>query len=398
MKTGVWLIGARGNVAAVSIVGAKAVASGITETTGMVTAREPLSDLALPEVDDLVFAGHDIRSQSIVETAEAASASGGVPPQSTIEAVRSDVEAVDSRIKTGTAINCGQVVGDIAEGNAAVNQTVPDLVSAIRDDYESFVAEHDLDRLVVLNVASTEPPLENTDAYATADELEAAIENDDRALPASVLYAYAAVSEGHPYINFTPSTGSDLGGVREVARRNDVPHMGQDAKTGETLVKSALAPMFAGRNLRVLSWEGHNILGNTDGLVLDDEANKAGKVKSKDGLLEEILGYETQSRVRIDYTPSLGDRKTAWDHIHFKGFLGTEMKLQFTWEGSDSALAAPLVLDLVRLVAHADANGESGVQPQLASFFKSPMAYETHDLSQQFEQLREYAHTYLPET
>ncbi|SDJ67618.1 myo-inositol-1-phosphate synthase [Halovenus aranensis] len=391
MKTGVWLIGARGNVAAVSMVGAKAIAQGRTDTTGMVTAREPLSALDLPAVEDLVFGGHDIRSQSITETALAASESSGVPPKSTIEAVEDDLDAIDSRIETGTAINCGQVVGDLAHGDATAEQTVPDLVSAIRADYEAFVADHDLDRLVVVNVASTEPPIDEPERYDTADAVRSAIENDDRALPASVLYAYAALEDGHPYVNFTPSTGSNLDGLCELARERGVPHMGQDAKTGETLVKSALAPMFAGRNLRVLSWEGHNILGNTDGLVLEDDDNKAGKVQSKDGLLEEILGYETQSRVRIDYTPSLGDRKTAWDHIHFEGFLGTEMKLQFTWEGSDSALAAPLVLDLIRLVSHADAQGRSGVQPQLAAFFKSPMAYETHDFSRQHEQLQNYA-------
>ncbi len=397
MRTGVWLIGARGNVAAVSMVGAKAVANGLTDTTGMVTAGEPVSTLELPAVDSLVFSGHDIRTQSVVETARAASESGGVPPASTIEAVEDDLQAIDDRIETGTAMNCGQAVGNLASEDTPAEQTVPDLVAAIRADYESFVADHSLDRLIVVNVASTEPLINEPERYDTVDAIRSAIDNNNRELPASVLYAYAALDSGHPYVNFTPSTGSNLGGLCELARERGVPHMGQDAKTGETLVKSALAPMFAGRNLRVLSWEGHNILGNTDGLVLADAATKAGKVKSKDGLLSEILGYETQSRVRIDYTPSLGDRKTAWDHIHFEGFLGTEMKLQFTWEGSDSALAAPLVLDLVRLIAHADAQGESGLQPQLAAFFKSPMAYETHDFSRQHEQLRNYAHQYIDE-
>jgi len=180
-------------------------------------------------------------------------------------------------------------------------------------------------------------------------------------------------------------------GARELADRENVPHMGRDGKTGETLAKSALAPMFAGRNLRVLSWEGHDILGNTDGLVLEEEENEAGKLESKGRLLDDILGYETHNRVRIGYTPSLGDWKTAWDHIHFEGFLGTEMKMQFIWEGSDSALAAPLLLDLVRLVAHADERGEGGLQPHLASFFKSPIGVDEHDLSRQFDLLYDYA-------
>jgi myo-inositol-1-phosphate synthase len=167
--------------------------------------------------------------------------------------------------------------------------------------------------------------------------------------------------------------------------------VGRDAKTGETLVKSALAPMFAGRNLRVMSWEGHNILGNTDGLVLEDEENAAGKLASKGDVLDSILPDIGHNRVRIDYTPSLADWKTAWDYIHFEGFLETEMKMQFTWEGSDSALAAPLVLDLVRLISHADDHGDGGLQPQLASFFKAPLGVDEHDFSRQLDRLYDYA-------
>jgi myo-inositol-1-phosphate synthase len=192
-------------------------------------------------------------------------------------------------------------------------------------------------------------------------------------------------------VNFTPSTGSSLGALRELAERNDVPHAGKDAKTGETLVKSALGPMFAGRNLRVLSWEGHNILGNEDGLVLEDDENKESKLESKGDVLDSILPEIGHNRVRIDYTPSLADWKTAWDYIHFEGFLDTQMKMQFTWEGSDSALAAPLVLDLARLVAYADEQGEGGTQPHLASFFKAPMDVDEHGLSTQLERLYEYA-------
>jgi myo-inositol-1-phosphate synthase len=373
------------------MVGARAIAKGAVRPTGMVTAREPVASLDLPRVADFVFAGHDVRAQSIERTAEAACEAGGVPDRATLETVRDDLREIDGRVRTGTAINCGQVVEDLSTDRSLDALTAEDVVERIRDDYATFVESHDLDRLVVANVASTEPPIEQSARYDTLDAFEAAVEDDDGDLPASTLYAYAALDEGHPYVNFTPSTGSALGGLRELAEREGVPHMGRDAKTGETLVKSALAPMFAGRNLRVLSWEGHNILGNTDGLVLEEEENEAGKLESKGRLLDEILGYETHNRVRIDYTPSLGDWKTAWDHIHFEGFLGTEMTMQFTWQGSDSALAAPLLLDLVRLVAHADEHGEGGLQPHLASFFKSPMSVDEHDLSRQLELLDDYA-------
>jgi len=361
----------------------------------MVTAREPMADLDLPAVDDLVFGGHDIREQSIEETVEKANEAGGVPDAKTLDAVREDLREIDERVTMGTARKCGQVVEDLSDDKVTGEGTLEEIVSQIRSDYEAFATEQDVDQLVVVNVASTEPPIKGDSEFDTLEKLETAIEEDNSDLPASSLYAYAALVDEYPYVNFTPSTGSALGGLRELAVENNVPHMGRDGKTGETLVKSALAPMFAGRNLQVLSWEGHNILGNRDGLVLEDDANKEGKIESKGNLLEQILGYDHHNAVRIDYTPSLGDWKTAWDHIHFQGFLGTKMKMQFTWEGSDSALAAPLVLDLIRLVTYADEHGEGGEQPQLASFFKSPQGVDEHDLSVQLQKLYDYSERHL---
>ncbi|MDQ2056316.1 MULTISPECIES: inositol-3-phosphate synthase [Halobellus] len=389
-STGVWLIGARGNVATTAIAGARALARGETDTTGLVTAREPYSRLALPDVGEFVFGGHDIREQSLLESARDLS-ENGVPSPEIVDTVAEDLRHIDRRIETGTALNCGAAVDDLAsQGSLDERLPVGEVVDRIRDDYRAFRREHDLDRVVVVNVASTEPPLEEPDRYDTLDAFERAIAGNDRDLPASALYAYAAIVDGHPYVNFTPSTGSALGGLRELANDRDVPHTGRDAKTGETLVKSALAPMFGGRNLHVRSWEGHNVLGNDDGQVLEDEANKAGKLASKGGVLDSILPDIEHNRVRIDYTPSLGDWKTAWDYVHFEGFLNTEMKMQFTWEGSDSALAAPLVLDLVRLLAHADERGEGGLQRHLASFFKAPIGVDEHDLSRQFALLDAY--------
>ena len=167
-------------------------------------------------------------------------------------------------------------------------------------------------------------------------------------------------------------------------------HVGRDGKTGETLMKAVLAPMFAARNLKVMSWVGHNIFGNLDGKVLDDPVNKANKVKSKDHLLTEILGYKPQTLVSIEYIESLGDWKTAWDHIHYQGFLGTPMVLQFIWQGCDSLLAAPLVIDLIRLTEREARRGSSGVMSHLASFFKSPMGNDEPAFAYQFQQLMQW--------
>ena len=140
-----------------------------------------------------------------------------------------------------------------------------------------------------------------------------------------------------------------------------------------------------------MSWVGHNIFGNLDGRVLDDPANKQTKIASKDRLLGEILGYRPQTLISIEYIQSLGEWKTAWDHIHFTGFLGTPMTMQFTWQGCDSVLAAPLVLDLVRFTELARRRGETGLLRFLASFFKSPLGVDEHRFDRQFQMLEQWA-------
>ena len=399
-RTGVWLVGARGNVATLAVVGARAVARDQTATTGMVTEMDPVCRLDLPETEELVFAGHDVQSGSLVESARRHQERNSVPDSEVLDAVEDDLAAIDERIQPGTAVNTGTAVSDHADELKA-ERSPRETVDAIRDDFEAFQHDENIDRLVVVNVASTEPPVPDSRRYDTPEAIERALDGAGRAgdggadLPASSLYAYAAIVGDHPYVNFTPSTGASLPGLRKLASEEGVPHVGRDAKTGETLVKSALAPMFAGRNLKVLAWEGHNILGNEDGRVLENEANETGKLESKGGVLHEILPEIGHDRVRIDYTPSLADWKTAWDYIHFEGFLETEMKMQFTWEGSDSALAAPLVLDLARLLAHADAHDETGVQTHLASFFKAPLGVDVYDFSQQVDMLQEYVIKHL---
>jgi myo-inositol-1-phosphate synthase len=268
-------------------------------------------------------------------------------------------------------------------------RTPREAVDLVQADLRAFQTAHALDQVVVANAASTEPPFEPADDHRSLEQLLPAL-GRPAPLPASSVYAFAALDAGFPYVNLTPSRGATLPALEELARRRGVPHAGQDLKTGETLLKSVLAPLFARRNLRVLSWVGHNILGNRDGLVLADPENKASKVKSKDALLAELLGYRPQSLVTIEYVESLDDWKTAWDHVHFEGFLGTKMTLQFTWQGCDSVLAAPLVIDLARLVALAQRRGESGNLPHLACFFKSPVGVAEHDFGKQFGMLEDY--------
>jgi myo-inositol-1-phosphate synthase len=289
--------------------------------------------------------------------------------------------------------NCGKTIGGLA-GPAMrgfANQSARDTIQRLQDDLRGFQKQTGVARVVVVNLASTEPANDALNAPERWNDLAKQIDDNSSSLPASSLYAVAALDMGLPYINFTPSLGASPPAIQELADLRKTCHAGQDGKTGETLLKSVLAPAFAARNLEVMSWVGHNIFGNLDGLVLDDPANKAAKIKSKDQLVGNILGYDPQTLVSIEYIRSLGDWKTAWDHIHFRGFLGTPMTLQFTWQGCDSLLAAPLVLDLVRFVELSHRQGEIGVLGHLASFFKRPLGVDEHHFFRQFSLLLEWA-------
>jgi myo-inositol-1-phosphate synthase len=259
-----------------------------------------------------------------------------------------------------------------------------EFVRAVQRDLDEFRKSSGARRMVVVNLATTEPPPSPEVLALDRAGFERALDRSGARLPTSALYAYAALDLGAPYVNFTPSTGASLAGLEALAVARGVPHAGRDGKTGETLLKSALAPMFRMRSLQVRSWVGFNVLGNADGLALADPTTAASKTESKGKVVPSILGYEPHTLVRIDYVPTLGDWKTAWDLIQFEGFLKTPMTLQFTWQGSDSALAAPLVLDLVRLVDLAAARGERGGLGHLAFFFKSPVSSEVHDLAEQY--------------
>jgi myo-inositol-1-phosphate synthase len=263
-------------------------------------------------------------------------------------------------------------------------------IDRIQADLRSFREKHRLAQLVVINVASTEPPVQLSDAFGSLASFEAALAQGDFVVPASTLYAWAALDLGLPYVNFTPSLGASFPAASQLSAVRSAPLAGKDGKTGETLMKSVLAPMFAHRNWRILSWVGHNIFGNRDAVVLDEPANKASKLRTKDQVIAQIVGYKPQTHVSIEYVESMSDWKTAWDHVHFQGFLGVKMALQFTWQGCDSVLAAPLVLDLARLALLAQRRGETGVLKHLACFFKSPMGVEEHDFFKQWALLEDY--------
>ncbi|MDI3417307.1 inositol-3-phosphate synthase [Streptomyces luteolus] len=357
---GVWLIGARGSVATTAVAGSAAVAAGLHPATGMVTETPPFAESGLPPLASLVFGGHDTMECPLPKRAEHLAA-GGVLPHGLPSAVRAELAAADAEIRPG-----GPVSGDARSDE--------ELIAAFAGDISDFTRRRGLARTVVVNVASTEP--------APAD--------GDPRLPASSLYAAAALRADCPYINFTPSTGLHHPALGASAASSGVPYAGRDGKTGQTLLRAVLAPMFLQRALDVRAWSGTNLLGGGDGAALADPAAAAAKNAGKERVLADVLGTAPEGEVHIDDVPSLGDWKTAWDHIAFDGFLGSRMVLQTIWQGCDSALAAPLVLDLARLLARSADVGLTGPRPELGFYFKDPDGH-TSALGEQYADLLAFA-------
>ncbi|GAA3462355.1 inositol-3-phosphate synthase [Saccharothrix longispora] len=373
-RTGLWLIGARGSVATTAVCGLLGLRAGLVPPTGSVTALldTHVPEGVLPPWDSLVVGGHDVVSTPLAKRAEHLARAGVVP-----------------------ADLLGPIAAGLAEVQAElrdVPQLGPQVEVAARmvADLASFRSRHSLDRVVVVNVASTEPPAPPRPEHADLAALERALSSGEDVLPPSSLAAYAAFKAGCPFVDFTPSTGVTLPALDELAAVVGVPYAGRDGKTGETLVRTVLAPMFTARALRVLSWSGTNLLGGGDGATLEDPDHASSKLRTKASGLAALLGHPVVAPLHIDNVPDLGERKTSWDHVSFEGFLGARMSLQFTWSGLDSALAAPLVLDLARLLAAAHRAGRVGVQGALGFFFKDPLGSTEHGFARQTRDLAEW--------
>lgn len=302
------------------------------------------------------------------------------------------------------------------------------MLEAIRADIRDFRETHGCDRMVMLWAASTEIYVEPGSAHADIEAFDAAIDADDPAIAPSMLYAYAALLEGVPFANGAPNLTVDTPALRQLSSDTGVPICGKDFKTGQTMLKTVLAPMFKARMLGVEGWYSTNILGNRDGEVLDDPENFKTKESSKLGVLDTILQPDLYPelygdlyhKVRINYYPPRRDNKEGWDNIDLFGWLGYPMQIKVDFLCRDSILAAPLCLDLALYLDLAQRAGMSGIQEWLSFYFKAPQVapglYPEHDLFIQHTKLKNtlrwmmgedqithlgvdyYADDYLPES
>ena len=395
-----------GAVSTTFIAGVLAVRKGLAQPFGSLTqmgtirlgkrteARSPLIKdfISLASLDDIVFAGWDIFEDNCYEAA----AHAGVLEPSLLEKVKDEMSA----IKPMTAVFDRQYVKRLDGPNVKKGANKKDLAEQVRADIRRFKADHGLDRIVLIWCGSTEIYLTESPAHATPESFEAALEANDPSIPSSMIYAYAAIMEGVPYANGAPNLSADIPALITLAQRKGVPVTGKDFKTGQTLIKTVIAPGLKARLLGVNGWYSTNILGNRDGEVLDDPESFKTKEESKKSVLDYILQpdlYPTLYKdlhhvVRINYYPPRGDNKEGWDNIDMFGWLGYPMQLKINFLCRDSILAAPIVLDLVLFMDLAARAGMSGIQEWLSFYWKSPMhaaeVYPEHDLFIQLMKLK----------
>jgi len=348
--------------------------------------------VSIASLDDIVFGGWDIFDDNCYEAAKTA----GVLDERLLDQIRPEMEAV----KPWKAVFDPFYVKRLHGPNVKTGTSKMDLANQVREDIRSFKSANKLDRLAMIWCGSTEIFMTEGPAHQSIAAFEKALEASDQSIPSSMIYAYAAIKEGIPYANGAPNLSADIPALVELAQQTGSPIGGKDFKTGQTLIKSVVAPGLKARLLGVNGWYSTNILGNRDGEVLDDPESFKTKEESKKGLLDYIfqanlypdLYGHLHHVVRINYYPPRGDNKEGWDNIDIVGWLGYDMQLKINFLCRDSILAAPIALDLVLFLDLAKRAGLKGIQEWLSFYWKSPQhaptVYPEHDLFIQLMKLK----------
>lgn len=408
-KLGVLLPGMSGAVSTTFIAGVEAIKKGLGKPIGSLTqlgrirlgsdGKCPGSEpkvikevFPLYRLEDLVFGGWDI----FPDTAYEAALKAGVLERSLINELRQELEALSPM----TAVFERSFVKNLDGPHKKVGKTKMDLAEQLMDDISNFKKANGLDRVVSIWCGSTEVFLEPSDVHATLEGFERGLKENHPEIAPSMVYAYALIESGVPYVNGAPNLSADIPALLELADAKRVPVAGKDFKTGQTLMKTILAPGLMSRKLGLRGWFSTNILGNRDGMVLDDPYSFKTKEESKLSVLESIFDDELYPdlysdychKVRINYYPPRGDDKEAWDNIDIFGWLGYPMQIKINFLCKDSILAAPIVLDLALFIDLAQRSGLYGVQDWLSFYFKSPMVVNglspVHDIFLQLIKLK----------
>jgi len=365
-KLGLAIIGLGGAVGTTIAAGIELLKKGKTEKTGLPLAELDSNLTAdLADYENIVFGGWDLFGEHL---AKAASTHDVLTHKQFVA-----VEAELRKIKPWRAVGNREFLANIEGENTFSTDSHRETIEKIRADLRKF--KKSCDAAVVINLASTEKLAdEGNEIFNSTADFEKALDANSEEISPAMLYAYAAIAERVPYGNFTPSVAADIPALIEYAEKNEVPIAGKDGKTGQTFIKTVLAPGLKTRALKVEGWYSMNILGNRDGLALSNAGSLASKVKTKGSVLDDILGYKVEDHiVDIRYYRPRKDNKEAWDNIDIIGFLGQPMQLKVNFLCKDSILAAPLAIEIGRLLDLAKRRGNAGIQEQLSVFFKLPM-------------------------
>lgn len=405
-KLGVLIVGLNGAVSTTFLAGTMAVREGLGKPIGSITQMQTIrlgnrSDERFPFIKDfaplarpadLVFGGWDIRNETCYESAQQAN----VLSRNHLELVQNELE----QLKPMKGVFEKAFVQRLSGFWVKTGRNKRDLAEQLREDIRGFMSANGLDRAAMIWCGSTEVYMPLSRVHSNLSLFEKGMEENDPAISPSMIYAYAAISENVPYINGAPNLSVEIPALTELAAQKAVPIAGKDLKTGQTLIKTVMAPMLKARMLGLSGWFSTNILGNRDGEVLDDPASFKTKEESKLSVLEGILQPglypdlygDHYHKVSINYYPPSGDNKESWDNIDIFGWLGYPMQIKINFLCRDSILAAPIVLDLILLMDFAHRSGLSGVQDWLSFYFKSPMhspgAVVEHDLFIQHMKLK----------
>jgi len=363
-KLGIAVVGIGGAVGTTIVAGIELIKKALVSTDGLPLAATATDELI--DYRDIVFAGWDLFPEHLAKAAE----QHDVLTHKQFVAVEEELRS----IKPWPAISDSRFLAKIDGGNRLSESSHRDSIARLRTNLAEL--KRTTESVVVINLASTEKlAAEGNEAFNSLDDFERAIDENSSDISPAMLYGYAAIAEGVPYGNFTPSVAADIPALIEFAERHNVPIAGKDGKTGQTFIKTVLAPALKARALKVDGWYSTNILGNRDGLALSDEDSLASKIKTKSSVLDDILGYEVEDHiVDIRYYRPRGDNKEAWDNIDISGFLGQQMQIKVNFLCKDSILAAPLAIEIARCLDLAQRRGQSGIQEQLSVFFKLPMS------------------------
>lgn len=404
-KLGVLLPG-MGAVATTMVAGVIAVRKGLAQPVGSLTQLGTIrlgkrTEKRIPKINEFVplssleqiaFGGWDIFEDNAYQAAIKA----GVIEKDLLNQIKPELEAV----KPMKAVFDQRYVKRLNGTHVKQGANKMELADMLRKDIQDFKKTNGCDRLVMVWCGSTEVFIKPTDVHQTIEAFEKGLRENDVNIPSSMIYAYAAIMEGVPYANGAPNLSADVPALVDLAQKKNVPICGKDFKTGQTLMKTILAPGFKARLLGMNGWYSTNILGNRDGEVLDDPESFKTKEESKLSVLEHILQPEVYPDlygkishvVRINYYPPRGDNKEGWDNIDIFGWLGYPMQIKVDFLCRDSILAAPIVLDLALFLDLASRSGFKGIQEWLSFYFKSPQhataVYPEHDLFIQLMKLK----------